>query len=146
MVTEKDSVGTGIEESLRAYFASRQEVAAAFLFGSHAIRRQRTDSDVDVAVLLTPETGPRAGELRALYTVELGRVLRKDVHPVIMNIAGEELLKQIFSKGKCLQVKDKRFYASFQISAYCRIADFDRYRTMTQRGFINRLKREVKGG
>jgi len=146
MVTEKESFGTGIEESLRAYFASRKEVVAVFLFGSHAVNRQRTGSDVDVAVLLTPEAGPGAGELRALYTVELGRALRKDVHTVIMNIAGEELLRQIFSKGKCLLVNDKRSYASFQISAYCRIADFDRYRTMTQRGFLNRLKREVRGG
>jgi len=140
-----DSVGTSFEESLKAYFASREEVVAAFLFGSHAANRQRIDSDVDVAVLLTPEACPRAGELRNLYTVELGRVLRKDVHPVIMNLAGEELLKQIFSKGKCLQVNDKRSYASFQISAYCRIADFDRYRRMAQRGFLNRLKREVRG-
>ncbi len=68
------------------------------------------------------------------------------MHPVIMNTAGEELLKQIFSKGKCLQVKDKRFFAFFQISAYGRIADFDHYRRMAQRGFINRLKREVDGG
>ena len=137
---------TEVEVRLRNYFASRKEVVAAFLFGSHAVNRQRTDSDIDVAVLVTHEASRRAGELRALYTVELGRILRKAMHPVIMNTAGEELLKQIFSKGKCLQVRDKRFYASFQISAYCRIADFERYRTMTQQGFINRLKREVRSG
>jgi predicted nucleotidyltransferase len=146
MVEEQEPIGTSIEGSLRAYFADRKEVVAVFLFGSHAVDRQRTGSDVDVAVLLTPEAGPGAGELRALYTVELGRALRKDVHTIIMNIAGEELLRQIFSKGKCLLVNDKRSYSFFQISAYCRIADFDRYRRMTQREFINRLKREVRAG
>jgi len=146
MVEERAPIATDIEQRLRAYFADRKEVVAVFLFGSHAVDRQRTGSDVDVAVLLTPEAGPGAGELRALYTVELGRALRKDVHTIIMNIAGEELLRQIFSKGKCLLVNDKRSYSSFQISAYCRIADFDRYRRMTQREFINRLKREVRAG
>lgn len=146
LVDEEESVRTAIEESLRAYFERRREVVAAILFGSHAVNLQRTDSDVDVAVLLTPEARPRTGELRTLYTVELGRALRKDMHPVIMNLAGEELLKRIFSKGKCLQVNDKRSYASFQISAYCRIADFDHYRKMAQREFMNRLKREVRGG
>jgi hypothetical protein len=76
---------------------------------------------VDVGVLLTSEAAPKAGELSALYTVELGGSLQKDVHPVIMNTAGEELLRQIFSKGICLQVNDARSYASFLISAYCRI-------------------------
>jgi len=33
--------------------------------------------------------------------VELSRILRKDIHPVILNSAGEELLRQIFLKGKC---------------------------------------------
>jgi hypothetical protein len=85
-------------------------------------------------------------ELRILYTVELGEFLKKDVHPVIMNTAGEELLGQIFSKGICLQVNDARSHALSRIAAYCRIADFDRYRKMAQRGFISRLKHEVRGG
>jgi len=134
------------QQKTLAYFSNRKEVVAAFLFGSHARNRQRSDSDVDIAVLLTPEAVPEASALRSLYGVQLGKALRRDLHTVILNTAGEELLKQIFSKGKLLQVNDSRSYATFQISAYCRIADFARYRRMFQRGFINRLKQEVRDG
>jgi predicted nucleotidyltransferase len=134
-----------VADLVKAYFASRKEIVAAFLFGTYAQNRQRPDSDVDVGVLLAVHAYPNAGELRTRYTVELGRALRKVVHPVILNTAGEELLRQIFTKGKCLQVNDQHAYASFQISAYCRIADFDYYRKLTQRGFINRLQKEMRG-
>jgi hypothetical protein len=43
--------------------------------------------------------------------VKLGRILRKDIHPVVMNSAGEVLLKQIFSKGECLVIRDRRRHA-----------------------------------
>lgn len=141
-----DRLSTSIADGVKVYFSKRREVVAAFLFGSHAQDRQRPESDVDVGVLLTAEAASNVGDLRALYTMELGRALRKVVHPVIMNTAGEELLKQVLSKGKCLQVNDERTYASFRVFAYCRIADFDHYRKMVQRGFIDRLKQEVRGG
>ena len=140
------AVRTDIEDKLRAYFSKRKEVVAAFLFGSYARNQERFDSDVDVAVLLTPEAAPEASALRSLYGVHLGKALGRDVQTVMMNTAGEELLKQIFSKGKRLQVNDSRNYAIFQMSAYCRIADFARYRKMFQRGFINRLRKEVRLG
>lgn len=137
---------TDIEDKICAYFSKRKEVVAAFLFGSYARKLERPDSDVDVAVLLIPEAVPEASAFRSFYGVQLGKVLRRDVHTVIMNTAGEELLNQIFSKGKRLQVNDSSNYATFQVSAYCRIADFARYRSMVQRGFINRLKKEVRIG
>ena len=143
---EEPAKPANIEGSMCGYFSKRKEVVAAFLFGSHARNRERPRSDVDVAVLLKHEAVDQTASLRARYTVQLGQALRRDVHPVIMNTAGEELLSQIFSKGIPLQVNDRHAYATFQISAYCRIADFARYRRMTQRGFINRLKQELRDG
>lgn len=135
-----------IELSLASYFSTRQEVVAAFLFGSYAFDRQRPESDLDIGILLAFGAVSSASALRTIYTVELGAALRKDIHPVIMNLAGEELLRRIFAKGKCLQINDQRALDLFRIAAYGRIADFERYRKMTQRGFIRRLKSEIGDG
>jgi predicted nucleotidyltransferase len=140
------SILPSIEDDLRTYFSNNKGVVAAFLFGSYARGRQRPDSDVDVGVLLTSPSAQNPGELRNQYTVELGRILKKDVHVVILNSAGEELLRQVFSKGKCVQVNDARDYDLFRITAYCRIADFEHYRRMLRRGFVSRLKREATSG
>lgn len=135
-----------LEERLKTYFAARDEVVAAYLFGSRAQNRQRRGSDVDLAVLLCHQQAANASDYRVQYMVELGRMLRLDVHPVIINAAGEELLRQVLARGKCVQVNDQRACALFRMSAYSRIADFDHYRKMAQRGFIDRLKREAAGG
>lgn len=135
-----------LEDDLITYFSNNKAVVAAFLFGSYARGQQRHGSDVDVGVLLTLPSAQNFGEFRNQYTVELGRILKKDVHVVILNTAGEELLRQVFSKGKCLLVNDARDYDLFQITAYCRIADFEHYRRMLRHGFVSRLKREATSG
>lgn len=134
-----------LEERLKVYFAARDEVVAAYLFGSRAQDRQRPGSDLDLAVLLVHRQAANAFEYKDQYMIDLGRMLRLDIHPVIMNAAGEELLRQVFARGKCVQVNDQRACDLFRISAYCRIADFDRYRKMAQRGFLDRLRREAAG-
>ena len=58
-------------------------------------------SDIDIGILLDRNDRDFAKEKRSNYIVELSRILRKDIHLVILNSAGEELLRQIFLKGKC---------------------------------------------
>ena len=72
--------------------------------------------------------------------------LRKDLHVVIMNTAGEELLKQIYSKGKCLLVNNAREAAKFRMVHFARIADFGHYRNLMQSGFAKKLMEARKGG
>ena len=72
--------------------------------------------------------------------------MRKDVHLVIMNTAGEELLRQIYSKGKCLLINNAREAAEFRMAHFARIADFGHYRNLMQAGFVKRLMEERKNG
>jgi len=58
---------------------------AVYLFGSYAKGRQEMDSDIDLAILLNRDDRPRRNELRKQYIVDLGRILRKDMHIVIIN-------------------------------------------------------------
>ena len=68
--------------------------------------------------------------------VELANILRKEIHPVILNSAGEELMRQIFAKGKCILVKDQKKLSLFKMTMFARIADFGYYRNQMQSGLI----------
>ena len=88
-----------MKREIADYFTNKAEVAAVYLFGSQAKRRAIPYSDVDIAILIHRENIESAHLKRIEYLAELGKLLKKDIHPVIMNTAGEELLRQIFSTG-----------------------------------------------
>lgn len=78
--------------------------------------------------------------------LNLPKLLRKDIHPVAMNSASEALLKQIFSKGRCLLVNDSRKLAEFKMIAYARIAGFNYYLKKMQEGLIRRVLEAAPSG
>ena len=131
-----------LEETIKRYFAARNEVAAVFIFGSHAGGQPRTDSDVDVAILVTTYEPDAERGQRALYMTELSRLTRMVIHPIILNSASEALLKQILKKGKCIQVNDEKSLSRFKMTAIARIADYSYYRRFFQKGVI----RQIMGG
>ena len=131
-----------LEDILKKYFATQNDVAAVYLYGSHASGKQRPDSDLDIAVLLAPYHAKTEHAKRALYMSELSRLTRKVIHPVILNSAGEALLKQILEKGKCIQINDPKALSRFRMTAIARIADYGYYQRLFQRGVI----RQIMGG
>ncbi len=129
----------GIEEKIRDYFQHKQEVASVYLFGSRASGREGTASDVDIAVLLCRECLESARVLQEKYLVELGRILKKDIHPVVMNNAGEVLLKQILFKGKRILVRDSYLDSYFTMIAVSRIVDFNSHLKQMQEGMKKKI-------
>lgn len=71
--------------------------------------------------------------------LDLSRILRKDIHPVILNLAGEELLRQVFLKGKCILVKDSKKLAHYKMTAFSRIVDFAYYKNQMQTGLVRNI-------
>lgn len=130
------------EEKLSNYFKDRNEVVAVYLFGSHAEGRQRDSSDIDVGILINRNDRYSAAEMRDIYMTNLSGILRKDVHPVIMNEASEMLLKQIFSKGRCILINNQRELSRRTMVMYAEIADLTYYLDRMQSGF---LKKVVEG-
>jgi predicted nucleotidyltransferase len=80
-----------LSRTIADYFRDKKEVVAVYLFGSHARGQEQTTSDVDVGILFDDAVLPHAVKERDRYMVELSRLLRKDIHPVILNTAGEGL-------------------------------------------------------
>ena len=128
-----------LKKAVSAYFADKPEVTAVYLFGSYAKNQQRHMSDIDLGILLKRNHLDQAEKKRTEYHSELSRILRKDIHIVVLNTAGDQLLKQIFNKGKCILNKDPGQLARYKMFMYSKIADFAFYSQKIQSGFIRKL-------
>ena len=131
---------------LKTFFKDKPEVVAVYIYGSQATDKTGGSSDVDIWILL--DTSERAAQIekRNQYMVELANILRKEIHPVILNSAGEELMRQIFAKGKCILVKDQKKLSLFKMTMFARIADFGYYRNQMQSGLIRGIMEGTIGG
>ena len=128
-----------LEAKIKSYFENKAEVIAVYLFGSYAIGQEQAFSDVDLGILFDEMDKDLSFKRRTDYLIELGRLLRKDIHPVILNSASEELLRQIFSKGKCILVNEVKKLAAHKMVMLVRIAEFAYYRNQIQSGLIKKV-------
>jgi len=126
-------------QELIEYFKSKKEVIAIYLFGSYAVGKQRHMSDIDIGILMSRTGHDFTGRKINEYIVELSRILRKDIHPVILNFASEELLKQIFKKGKCILINDSKKLSINKMIMFAKISDWDYYRRRMQSGLIKNI-------
>ncbi|MFH7321134.1 nucleotidyltransferase domain-containing protein [Desulfurivibrio sp. D14AmB] len=142
MTPAPDPQPSEIARQLQPVFAQRNEISAAYLFGSAAKGRLRPGSDVDIALLLARE--PRALTRKALLDSllpALGRILRRDVHFLFLNNASYLARAQVFNNGELLYVRDRKELARFRMISTALLADFMPYLRMTQQGLENRLRR-----
>ena len=123
----------------QAYFIDQPDVIAVYLYGSHVAGKEGRASDVDIGVLIDSPDRKTQVEKRMRYMVDLAAVLRKEIHPVILNSASEELMRQIFTKGKCILVNDPKKLSLFKMTMFSRIADFSYYRRQMQSGLIRNI-------
>jgi len=128
-----------LEEKIRTYFRNKKEVVAIYLFGSYAAGKEGHLSDIDIGILLDRKELGLVKDIVTDSIVQLGRVLRRDIHPVILNSASEELLRQIFSKGKCILINDASKLARYKMIMFVKIADFAYYRSHMQSGLIKKV-------
>ena len=117
-----------IKKQVAGFCAVKSEIAACYLYGSYASGTSRQGSDLDLAFLLTDATPLSAyNDFRFKAIAELGRITRIDVHPLIMNSAGEVVLEQVFRKGVCLYGGDTEALRVFRRRKLPLIADFGYY-------------------
>ncbi len=124
---------------LKQYFKDKPEVIAVYIFGSQATGKKKRSSDVDVGILLNTKNRATEIEKRNQYMVDLADILRKEIHPIILNSAGEELMRQIFTKGDCILIKNQKKLSLFKMTMFARIADFGYYRNQMQSGLIRSI-------
>ena len=132
-----------IYENISTFFENKKDIVAVYLFGSYAGGKERTSSDVDLAILFGNRNRETVNQRLDEYLVALSRNLRKDAHLIAMDFSGEELLKQIFKKGRCLVVNDSKKLANFKMIAFTRIVNFEYYRSQMQKGIVRKVTEGV---
>ena len=124
---------------IKSYFKQKPEVIAVYLFGSYAKGDEHRTSDVDIGILLQGSDRASAADKRIEYMVELSKLLKKDIHPVMLNSASEALIRQIFLKGKCILIKDSQELSKYKMMMITRITEFAYYRNMIHSGFVSKV-------
>jgi predicted nucleotidyltransferase len=113
-----------LEQSLRERMAREPDLEFALLFGSRAGGRERSDSDVDVAVHFAPSISDRERFQRRLrLTSELADLGETDV--VVLNDASP-LLGHRALMGRLIVVNDRRAYVRYFVRTLAASGD-ERY-------------------
>ena len=106
-------------EELRKYFATRQEVAFAFLYGSQAKGNATKLSDVDIAVYFyPPKRHPVEFEEEVFYPTEneiwgdLERILKKEVELLVLNRVPATIAASAI-RGMPLLIKNWNLYLDY---------------------------------
>jgi len=133
-----------LEDKIKSFFKDKEEVIAVYLFGSYAYGKSKPFSDIDIGIIIDESFLHRPIDYRDRYLVQLSKILRKDIHPVILNYAGEELHRQIFSKGKCILINNSKKLTEYKMIMYAKIAEFGYYKSIIQEGFTKKITEDVK--
>jgi predicted nucleotidyltransferase len=123
-------------DKIADFFQDRHEVNAVYVFGSYARGREQRDSDLDLAILLSHNAVDERSKLKTEYTIHLSRILRKDLHLIIMNDAGEEIIAQVFKYGQCIFNRKPELLSRFRMVSYAMIAEFGYLRNKMKQGFV----------
>lgn len=135
-----------LKKNIATYCATRPEIMACYLFGSRAVGKERVGSDVDVAFLLDATILPiDYYNLKITYYSGLERALRLDIHPLIMNDAGEVVLGQVFGKGDVVYLKGAEELRVFRRRKLPLIAEFSYYIDMRLNSLRSRYGGEARG-
>lgn len=135
-----------LKNNIATFCAARPEIVACYLFGSRAADKERAGSDVDVAFLLDTTILPTAYYcLKMSYYSGLERLVRLDIHPLIMNGAGEVVLGQVFGKGEVVYQQNPEALRSFRRQKLPLIAEFSYYIDMRLNSLRSRYGGEARG-
>ena len=131
-----------INEKIVEYFSIKTGVVAVYLYGSYASGKQTDKSDLDLAIIMDSEKISPAQYFnkRDQFMLELSRILRKELHVVLLNHAGEGLLQQVLKKGELVYISNKQKLNMFKPRILQQIFEFNYYRNRMQSGFIRYLR------
>ncbi|MCO5172124.1 MAG: nucleotidyltransferase domain-containing protein [Planctomycetes bacterium] len=108
-----------VEQRLREYFAGREDVVAAYLFGSVARDEAGPASDVDVGVLLGAAPPAGFAGLRVQLDLEaaLEALLRRPVQVVVLDRAPPDLVHRVLRDGRLVLERDPAARVRFEVRA-----------------------------
>ena len=119
-MTQKTVVFDRVVEEICEYLKTCGDVAVAYLFGSRATGKARSDSDYDIAVLFTKLPSP--GELLALRADLVFITEKLDL--VVLNSASAPLRHEVLKHGKTLLLVDREGDVELRYRTFREYQDF----------------------
>jgi predicted nucleotidyltransferase len=112
-------------DAIARALAPLDDVQAALLFGSRATGKARSDSDVDVAVLLTRESFAKGQSLRRLVGALAQELAADRLDVVVLNGAPPALAFQVLKYGVVAFERDVQSLHRFRVRTYGAHADYE---------------------
>ena len=95
------------------------ETQAIYLFGSYQTADERSDSDVDIAILLPPQQAKAAGSLAlSALRSELENYLKRDVDLINLRQAPTVLQKEVVAAERRIYLTDEYAAAEFEMLTF----------------------------
>lgn len=136
------SLGAERQSRVAAYLDDQPDITFALLFGSHGRGTPHADSDIDIAVMLAPEsaTTPRERVMRrAALAADLAGILgTDDVDVAIVEDAPLPLRFRIFRDGVLLSCRDRRAFVATKARTLSEYFDFAPSEAMYNRIILRR--------
>ncbi|MBI4688977.1 MAG: nucleotidyltransferase domain-containing protein [Nitrospirae bacterium] len=116
---------TTLLNQIKDYFEDVEEVTAVYLFGSVAARKEKTTSDIDIAILLKSGINPyKPVDLQLRIMSDLDMLFKKRVDVVLLGFADPVLEHQIRKYGKVLIDKIPKVRFAYEVDARRKYFDF----------------------
>lgn len=133
---------------LKKYFEQQDDIQCAILFGSVALGKTTSMSDIDIGVYFDIiKDKLNAGERQIDITckiMSLYRINRVDV--VVLNFANPFLRFQVVKTGRLIYAKDKKEFYKFKAISFGRYQEikplYEQYNRLTE----ERIRRNSNGG
>ena len=127
---------SAIESQLRQFLtanAEREEIAAAYLFGSVARGTAKPGSDVDVGILYSEEPPRTLKGLGLGLEGDLEALLELPVQVVVLNRAPVDLVIRVLRDGKLLVDRERSKRIRFEVKSRFEFWDLEPYLKMYRR-------------
>ncbi|HVT15447.1 MAG TPA: nucleotidyltransferase domain-containing protein [Thermoanaerobaculia bacterium] len=126
-------------DQMRDVLASVPAVRFATVFGSQARGQERAGSDIDIGLLLDPDTP----ELRVKIEAELGRAAKRQVDLVFLDSAPPLLRFEIARDGVLLVARDRNDWVDFRTRAMLDWWDWAPTARLIDEAAIRRLREKA---
>lgn len=118
----KNDSKQNIREKIISYFKEIPEVQLVYLYGSLAKDRAGEHSDIDIAIAGSQKF---SAENMATYTLQLDKLLQREIDLVDMYLHEGLLLKEILTTGDCLIRRDIPLQLRFIQKLYSFTEDYE---------------------
>lgn len=110
----KDQISEDLPKRIIDFASRHADIVAIYIFGSVATARNRSGSDIDVAIMVR---GQVKGMERVQLETSLSNILRKDVDLIIFGEATPLLQHQILKYGYLIYERDPKERTRQEVAA-----------------------------